>query len=45
MLEPIPARKRPPTPEEGLRPNPLWYREAVIYEIRCGHLRTRTATA
>jgi maltose alpha-D-glucosyltransferase/alpha-amylase len=33
MLEPIPARKRPPTPEEGLRPNPLWYREAVIYEI------------
>ena len=33
MLEPIPARKRPPSPEEGLRPNPLWYREAVIYEI------------
>jgi maltose alpha-D-glucosyltransferase/alpha-amylase len=33
MLEPIPARKRPPTPEEGLRPNPVWYREAVIYEI------------
>ena len=32
-MAPIPARRRHGNGNGGLRPNPLWYREAVIYEI------------
>jgi maltose alpha-D-glucosyltransferase / alpha-amylase len=30
---PFPSRRADSGPEQGLRPNPLWFREAVIYEI------------